>query len=81
MCAATNRVNLAFKTTKVKDTKLTPAVIPFYVGQNNSLNFFAITNIREKSCRVSVPVSTIIPWLVQGINDFTGTETFAMELE
>ena len=59
-CAAINRVNLAFRTTIIEDTHLTLAVIPFKVEANNS-NFFANTNIREKICRVSVPVRSIIP--------------------
>ena len=53
--------NLAFRTTVVEDTHLTRAVIPFKVGANNSLIKIAITNIREKICRVSVPVQSIIP--------------------
>ena len=57
VCAAINRVNLAFRTTIIEDTHLTLAVIPFKVEVNNSLIFLAITNIREKNCRVSVPVS------------------------
>ena len=54
-CAAINRVSLAFRTTIIEDAHLTPAVIPFKV-EATTLYFFAITNIREKSCRVSVPV-------------------------
>ena len=42
--------------TIIKDTHLTLIGIPSRVEANNSLNFFAITNIREKNCRVSVPV-------------------------
>ena len=36
-CAATNRVNLAFRTTIIEDTHLTLEVIPFKVKANNSL--------------------------------------------
>ena len=53
---------ITFRMTKVKDTKLIQAVILFKVEANNSLIFFAITNIRKKNCRVSVPVQPIIPW-------------------
>ena len=49
-------------TTIIEDTHLTLAVIPLKVGANNSLIFFAITNIWEKICRVSVPFQSIIPW-------------------
>ena len=45
-----------FRTTIIEDTHLTLAAIPFKVEANNSLICFAITNIREKTCRVSVPV-------------------------
>ena len=59
-CAATNQVNLAFRTTVIEDTHLTLAVVPFEVGVNNYLIFFVIINIREKICRVSVPLQFII---------------------
>ena len=36
-CAATNRGNLAFRTTIIEDTHLTLATIPFKVEANNSL--------------------------------------------
>ena len=52
-CAASNKENLAFKTTVKEDTHLTLIGILPKVEANN---FFAITNIREKICRVSVPV-------------------------
>ena len=55
-CAASNQANLTFITTIIEDTHLTLEGIPFKVEANNSSNFFAITNIREKNCRVSVPV-------------------------
>ena len=35
-CAATNRVNLAFRTTIIEDTHLTLAAIPFKVEANSS---------------------------------------------
>ena len=54
-CAASNRSNLAFKTTITEDTHLTLAGIPFKVEANNSLIFFAITNIRKRIVQVSVP--------------------------
>ena len=41
-------VNLAFKMTGVEGTHLTLAVIPFQVGENNSLICLAIANIQEK---------------------------------
>ena len=40
--------DLEFKTTRVEDTKLTLAVIPFYVEVNNFLFSFGITNMQEK---------------------------------
>ena len=55
--------NLAFSTTKAEDTHLTLAAIPFQAGVNNTL-IFAITNMRGKNCRVSVPVGSIILWLI-----------------
>ena len=58
-CATINRVNLAFRTAIIEDTHLTLAVIPFKAEAKNSL-FFAITNIQEKICRVSVPLQSII---------------------
>ena len=61
-CAAINRVNLAFRTTIIEDTHLTLAVIPFKVEANNFFNFFAVTSIQEKNCRVSVPVQSLTPW-------------------
>ena len=51
-CAATNQ---NFRMTGIEDTHLTPAVLLFQVEVNNAL-FFAIIDIREKICRVSVPV-------------------------
>ena len=53
--------NLAFKTTGLEDKYLTLAAIPFQVGVNISLIFFAVTNIRENDCRVSFPAESIIP--------------------
>ena len=47
--------NLAFRTTIIEDTHLTLAAILFNVEANYSIVFFAITNIREKNCRVSIP--------------------------
>ena len=61
--ATINQANLAFRMNIIEDTHLTLAVIPFKVEANNSFNFFAITNTREKICRVSVPVQSIIPWV------------------
>ena len=55
-CATSNRTNLAFKTTIIEDAHLTLIGILSKVEANNSLFFFVITNIREKICRVSVPV-------------------------
>ena len=52
-CAASNQANLAFKTTIIEDTHITLAGISFKVEANNTV---AITNIREKNCRVFVPV-------------------------
>ena len=54
--------NLAFRTTIIEDTHLLLAAILFTVEANYSIVFFAITNIREKNCRVSIPVKSIIPW-------------------
>ena len=48
---------LALRTTKVEDRKLTLAVTYFILSRIKQLfKYFKITNIREKSCRVSVPV-------------------------
>ena len=63
LSATRQQGNLAFRTTRVDDTHLTLAANPFWVGVNNS--FFAVTDIREKVCRVPVPVRFIIPWPLQ----------------
>ena len=43
VCMLANQLdNLEFKTARLKDTKLTPAVIPLQVGVNNSLIFLAL---------------------------------------
>ena len=55
-CAASHRANLAFKTTIIEDAHLTLVGNPFKAEAKISLILFAITNIREKTCRVSVPV-------------------------
>ena len=51
-------VNLAFRMTGVEDTHITLAAILFQAEVDNSLNFFHY--ITEESCRVSVPVESII---------------------
>ena len=61
-----------FKTTGVENTHLILAVNPFQVKVNNS---FFILPLREKICRVSVPVESIIPRAGQEITGPTGTET------
>ena len=55
-CAAKNRANLTFETSIIEDIHLTLIGILSKAEANNSLIFFAITNIREKNYRVSVPV-------------------------
>ena len=52
-CTASNRANLAFKTTIIEDTHLTLAGIQFKVEANNSLIFCHYKHTRKK---VSVPV-------------------------
>ena len=47
--------------------------MPFKNRGKQLLNFFAITNIREKICRVSVPVH-IYNSLIWTIVDYTGTK-------
>ena len=47
-CAASNLTNLEFKTTIIKDTNLTLAVIPFKVEANNSLIFCHYKHMRKK---------------------------------
>ena len=61
-CAATNIKNLELKTISVEGAYLSLAAITFQVGVNNSLNAFAVTDIREKICQVSVPVESAINW-------------------
>ena len=46
--AAINQVNLAFRTTIIKDPHLTPAVIPFNVGANNPLIFLPLQTYAKK---------------------------------
>ena len=48
--------NHACGTTRVEDTYRTLTAIPFKVGENNSSKIFVIVSIREKICRVYVPV-------------------------
>ena len=67
--------NIAPKTTGIEDTYRTLTAITFYVGVNNSSKIFAITNVREKICMLSVPVGAIIPWL----NVPTILELFALQ--
>ena len=45
---AINRVNLAFRTTIIEDTHLTPAVIPFKIEANNSLSFLPLQTYEKK---------------------------------
>ena len=47
---------LAFRTTKVKDIKLTPSSYSILSRIKELFKFFSVTNIRGKSCRVSIPV-------------------------
>ena len=47
-CAASNRANLAFKTTIIEDTHLTLAVILFKVKANNSLIFLLLQTCEKK---------------------------------
>ena len=58
---ATNQSGyLAFKITKVKDTKLTPSSYSILSRIKELFKFFSVTNIRGKSCRVSVPVRIML---------------------
>ena len=51
--------------TGVEGTYLTLTAILFQVGVNNSLNFFAVTNIREKNLPSFLSYRIyIIPWFV-----------------
>ena len=54
-CAAINRVNLAFRTTIIKATHLTLAVIPFEVEANNSLIFLALQTYEKEKKFVEFP--------------------------
>ena len=63
VCMRRKRTNLTFKTTIIEDTHLTLASIPFKVEANNSLIFFAITNIREKFAEFPFLVIFIFPWV------------------
>ena len=47
-CAASNRANLAFKTTIIENTHLTLAGIPFKVEANNSLIFLLLQTYEKK---------------------------------
>ena len=53
---------LGFRATKVKDTKLTLAVIPFQVGKNNSLNFLALQTYKNKVAEYPFLLKNITPW-------------------
>ena len=56
-CAAIKRVNLAFKTTIIKNAYLTLAVIQFKVEANNSLIFCHYKHIRK--ILTNVPLQSI----------------------
>ena len=55
-CAASNRTNLAFKTTMIEDTHLTLIGFLSKVEANNFLIFLPLQTYEKKICRVSVPV-------------------------
>ena len=62
--------------TGTKNTYWTPASIPFKVGvENSEENPCLYKHAKEGNCRVFVPISSIVPWLVQEIIDSIGTET------
>ena len=63
VCMGCNQLGfLAFRTTKVKDPKLTVAVILFYVGQNNSSNFVALQTYDKKVVEFPFLLRYTIPW-------------------
>ena len=47
-CAASNRVNLVFRTTIIEDTHITLAAIPFKVEANSSLIFLPLQTYEKK---------------------------------
>ena len=52
-CAASNRSNLAFKTTVIEDTHVTLMGIPFKVEANNSLIFLPLQTYEKKFAEFS----------------------------
>ena len=60
-CAASNRANLAFKTTIIEDTHLTLAGIPFKVEANNSLIFLLLQTYEKKFAEFPFLFIFIIP--------------------
>ena len=62
-CAASNRANLAFKTTIIEDTYLTLVGIPFKVEANNSLIFLLLQTYEKKFAECPFLFIFIIPCL------------------
>ena len=69
LCAASNRANLAFKTTIIEDTHLTLAGIPLKVEANYSLIFLPLQTYEKKFAEFPFLFIFIIPWSKQGIID------------
>ena len=62
VCVRHNRSGyLTFRTTNIKDTKLTLVVIPFKVEANNSLNFLALQTYEEKVAEFPSLLRNTIP--------------------
>ena len=64
VCMSCNKQGrLAFRTTRVEDTHLMLAAIPFQVGEDNTLKESCSYKLTRKNCTVSVSVGSFIPWL------------------
>ena len=71
VCAANNRATLAFKTTIIEDTHLTPIGIPFKVEANNSLIFLPLQTYEKKFAEFPFLFISIIPWYL--LDAYTGS--------
>ena len=63
-CAASNRANLAFKTTVIEDTHLTLIGFLSKVEANNSIIFLPLQTYEKEFAEFPFLFISMIPWLV-----------------
>ena len=74
-CAASNRANLAFKTTIIEDTHLTLIGFLFKVEANNSLIFLSLQTYEKKFAEFPFLFISIIPWY-NALRNVNGLDLF-----